>query len=121
LLKLLADLKARYKIPAANFLGHGDVAPVRRKDPGPRFPWKRLAEQGFGLWCELPYPPVPGAPDTALLLTALGYDTRDLDAAVAAFKVHFVPDDLSGEMSAEHQALLYCLVAKKAAFILHPW
>lgn len=115
LLTLLADLKARYKIPAANFLGHGDVTPARRKDPGRRFPWKRLAEQGFGLWCEPPYPQVPDAPDPALLLTALGYDTRDLDAAVAAFKVHFVPEDFSEEMTAEHQALLFCLVAKKTS------
>jgi N-acetylmuramoyl-L-alanine amidase len=121
LLKLLADIKARYKIPAANFLGHGDVAPVRRSDPGRRFPWRRLAEHGFGLWCEPPYPKAPDAADTALLLAALGYDTRDLDAAVAAFKVHFVPDDPSEEMTAEDQALLYCLVAKKAAFILHSW
>jgi N-acetylmuramoyl-L-alanine amidase len=58
---------------------------------------------------------VPGAPDTALLLTALGYDTRDLDAAVAAFKVHFVPDDLTEGMTVEHQALLYCLVGRKSA------
>lgn len=115
LLKLLADIKARYKIPAANFLGHGDVAPVRRSDPGRMFPWRRLAEHGFGLWCEPPYPPVPDAADTTLLLTALGYDTRDLDAAVAAFKVHFVPEDFSGDMTAEYQALLYCLAAKKAA------
>jgi len=53
--------------------------------------------------------------DTPLLLTALGYDTRDLDAAVAAFKVHFVPDNFSGDMTAEHQALLFCLVAKKTS------
>jgi N-acetylmuramoyl-L-alanine amidase len=121
LLELLADIRARYKIPAANFLGHGDVAPVRRSDPGRRFPWRRLAEHGFGLWCDPPYPVVPEAADAALLLTALGYDTRDLEAAVAAFKRHFIPDDLSEGITAEHQALLYCLVAKKAAFILHPW
>jgi N-acetylmuramoyl-L-alanine amidase len=115
LLKLLADLKARYKIPAANFLGHGDITPERRSDPGVKFPWRRLAQHGLGLWCEPPYPQAPDAVDTALLLTALGYDTRNVEAAVAAFKRHFVPDDPSAEMTAEQQALLYCLVARKAA------
>lgn len=114
LLLLLADLKVRYKIPTANFLGHEDIAPERRSDPGRAFPWKRLADRGFGLWCEPPYPEVPDNTDTVLMLTALGYDTRDLDAAIAAFKRHFTPDDFSEEMSAQDRALLYCLVTKKA-------
>lgn len=113
LLLLLADLKERYKIPTANFLGHGDVAPTRKSDPSAYFPWKRLAERGFGLWCEPPFPEVPEGADTATLLAALGYETRDLDAAVAAFKRHFTPQDLSNEMTEEDQALLVCLVAEK--------
>jgi len=114
LLLLLADIKARYKIPAANFLGHGDIAPTRRADPGRAFPWKRLAGRGFGLWCEPPYPKVPNDADTALLLTALGYDTRDLDAAIAAFKRHFAPGDLTIEITEENRGLLLCLVTNKA-------
>lgn len=113
LLTLLGDLKERYKIPVANFLGHGDVAPRRKNDPSALFPWKRLAEQGFGLWCEPPYPEAPEGAVTANLLAALGYEIEDLDAAVAAFKRHFVPEDSSDEITAEHQALLNCLVAKK--------
>ena len=54
LLALLADLKQRYEIPAANFLGHSDIAPGRKVDPGVEFPWRRLAERGFGLWCDRP-------------------------------------------------------------------
>jgi len=113
LLTLLADLKERYKIPAANFLGHGDIAPGRKTDPSGRFPWKRLAEHGFGLWCEPPYPEIPGEPDTATLLAALGYDIRDLDAALAAFKRHFAPADTLNEVTAEDLALLNCLLVKK--------
>jgi len=113
LLRLLADLKERYKIPTANFLGHGDIAPARKTDPSRRFPWKQLAGHGFGLWCEPPYPEVPGKPDTGTLLAAFGYDTRDLDAALAAFKRHFVPSETSNEVTAEDLALLNCLVAKK--------
>ncbi len=52
LLALLADIKERYAIPAANFLGHGDVAPGRKVDPSRLFPWQRLAARGFGLWCD---------------------------------------------------------------------
>ena len=45
LLALLADIQQRYGIPAANFIGHGDIAPGRKVDPGVHFPWRRLAEQ----------------------------------------------------------------------------
>ncbi len=115
LLLLLADLQARYKIPASNFLGHGDVAPTRKTDPSAYFPWRRLAERGFGLWCAPPYPEIAEAADTATLLAALGYDTRDLNAAIAAFKRHFVPQDASSEMTEEDRTLLVCLIAKKTS------
>lgn len=115
LLRLLADVKERYKIPTANFLGHGDVAPARKGDPSARFPWKRLAEHGFGLWCDPPHPQVPGERDATTLLTAFGYDTRDFGAAVAAFKRHFMPYDSSGELTDDNRALLACLIAKKTS------
>ena len=54
LLALLADLKLRYRVPAANVLGHGDVAPRRKVDPSRWFPWTVLAEHGFSVWCEPP-------------------------------------------------------------------
>jgi len=115
LLMLLADLQERYKIPTANFLGHGDVAPTRKTDPSRRFPWKRLAEHGFGLWCEPPYPLAPPELDDTTLLAAFGYDVWDSEAAVAAFKRHFVPEDASVEVTAEHRVLLNCLVIKKTS------
>jgi N-acetylmuramoyl-L-alanine amidase len=113
LLALLADLKSRYAIPAANFLGHGDVAPGRKVDPSRNFPWKWLAERGFGLWCALPYPEVPAGVDDELLLQAFGYDVSDARAAVAAFKRRFVPADPSDAMSDDDRALLYCLVLQQ--------
>lgn len=50
LLNLLKDLKEKYKIPTANFIGHSDIAPTRKNDPNRTFPWRELAKEGFGLW-----------------------------------------------------------------------
>ena len=93
LLHLLAKLKATYNIPAANFIGHGDIAPTRKDDPSWLFPWKTLAGKGFGLW----YGDTTGVtiPEDFSSLTALrliGYDIRDSSAAVLAFKRHFEQD-----------------------------
>ncbi len=50
LLVLLGALKKNYAIPAANFIGHADIAPTRKNDPNVTFPWQQLADKGFGLW-----------------------------------------------------------------------
>ncbi|WP_219921424.1 N-acetylmuramoyl-L-alanine amidase [Rufibacter sp. XAAS-G3-1] len=50
LLQVLAILKKTHGIPAANFIGHSDIAPSRKVDPNPTFPWKKLADAGFGIW-----------------------------------------------------------------------
>ena len=74
LLALLEDLRARHRIPAANVLGHGDVAPGRKVDPSRLFPWQRLAQRGFGLWCDAPAAAAPVGFDALLGLQGLGYD-----------------------------------------------
>jgi N-acetylmuramoyl-L-alanine amidase len=113
LLALLADIQARYKIPRANFLAHGDVAPTRKVDPGRYFPWKTLADHGFGLWCDAPPAEVPPGFDTTLAMQALGYDVTDLRAAVAAFGRHYLATDDEGpELSERDKAVLACLVAE---------
>jgi N-acetylmuramoyl-L-alanine amidase len=113
LLALLGDLKTRYKLPAPAFLGHSDVAPGRKVDPSALFPWKRLAEHGFGLWCDPPYPAVPLGLDAALLLQAFGYNVWNLDAAIAAFKRRFVPDDPTPQMTEKVLSVLYCVVLQQ--------
>jgi N-acetylmuramoyl-L-alanine amidase len=115
LIALLADLKSRYKIPAENFLGHGDVAPGRKVDPSHFFPWRRLAAHGFGLWCEPPYPAVPDALDTETMLQAFGYNVWNVDAAAAAFKRRFAPDDPSPQMTEGDRSMLYCLLLQLRA------
>lgn len=110
LLILLDDLRTRYRIPAANVLAHGDVAPARKVDPSRLFPWSRLAAQGFGLWCETPPPSAPAGFDAMLGLRALGYDVAAPAAARAAFRRHFLAQDADGELAPAEQALLHCLL-----------
>jgi len=115
LLALLDELRTRYSIPAANYLAHGDVAPARKVDPSRLFPWRRLAQQGFGLWCETPPPVAPVGFDALLGLQALGYDIAAPAAARAAFRRHFAASDGDAELAPAEQALLFCLLQKKVA------
>jgi N-acetylmuramoyl-L-alanine amidase len=112
LLRLLDDIKERHHIPVANFLGHADVAPRRKTDPSRYFPWKTLAERGFGLWCDPPLPEPPLPFDATLAMRALGYDTDDFAAATRAFKLHFLPDEPASGLDERGRALLYCLYRK---------
>ncbi len=50
LIKLLQNLKKKYKIKCENILGHSDIAPLRKKDPGEKFPWKKLAKKKLSIW-----------------------------------------------------------------------
>ena len=50
LIKLCKLLKRKYKIKTENFLGHSDIAPLRKIDPGEKFPWKKLSKYKIGLW-----------------------------------------------------------------------
>src|SRR5699024_8269926 len=79
LLRLLGNLTSRWGIPCAQIIGHQDMAPSRKTDPGPLFPWGRLAAAGFGLW---PDPPAerddpPAGFDPWMALTAIGYSLDD--------------------------------------------
>lgn len=113
LLDLLDDIKRRYKIPKANFLGHGDIIPGRKVDPSRYFPWQRLAERGFGVWCEPPYTQALSAADDGLLLAALGYDVTRLDATRGAFRRHFLASETTAALTDNERTLLQCLIARK--------
>jgi N-acetylmuramoyl-L-alanine amidase len=112
LLVLLDELRSRYRIPAANYLAHGDIAPARKVDPGRLFPWQRLAQQGFGLWCEAPPAAAPAGFDATLGLQALGYDVKVPGAARGAFRRHFSGQDGDAELAPAEQAVLHCLLQK---------
>lgn len=92
LMSLLSRLKNDYSIPAANFIGHGDIAPTRKNDPNIYFPWKKLAENGFGLWYSNSNDSIPSGFNHIQALRIIGYDIRDTTAAIRAFKRHFMQD-----------------------------
>ena len=125
LLKVLSSLKKTYNIPAANFIGHGDIAPVRKNDPSALFPWQRLAARGFGLWYDATVlsdtTAAPFAQDSLgqavgitprEALRIIGYDTQDLNAAIAAFKRHFVPGETGAELTELDRRILFNLYRK---------
>ncbi len=90
---LLDSLKKRYAIPAANFIGHADIAPTRKNDPNITFPWKRFADKGFGLWYgDTSNIVLPVEFNVVQSLRLVGYDVRDSTAAKLAFKRHFLQD-----------------------------
>ena len=113
LLALLDDLRARHRIPAATVLGHGDIAPGRKVDPSRLFPWQRLAQRGFGLWCDVPATAPPAGFDAVLGLQALGYDISAPAVTRQAFRRHFLASDADAELAPGEQALLHCLLQKK--------
>lgn len=108
LLQLLGDLCARWRIDPQAVIGHEDLAPTRRQDPGPLFPWQRLAAAGFGRWPHGPLIDPPAGFDPWLALAALGYPLDDRGAAVRAFHHHF--RGMQGEqLDAQDLRVLYAL------------
>lgn len=124
---LLIDFKNRWSIKDQFFLGHSDVSPQRKVDPGPLFPWKRLAtDYKIGAWHDvekpLKYITLPTSSDNCILWTQLrlrdyGYEcplTGEMDAettnVVRVFQMHFRPQDISGTIDLETQKNLASLV-----------
>ena len=86
---LAADICARHSIAPWNVVGHSDVAPRRKIDPGELFPWRRLAARGVGLWTDDFAKPTGTATE---MLAAIGYDVTDEASALIAFQRHFFPE-----------------------------
>jgi N-acetylmuramoyl-L-alanine amidase len=119
LLRLLDDLTARHGIPKTQVIAHADMAPTRKRDPGALFPWKRLADAGFGLWPRTPLVDPPPGFDPWLAMARVGYPLDDRAAAVRAFHRHYRGrddgDDASVTLDAEDARILHALVAGDSA------
>jgi len=124
LTELARGILSRHPIPHARVLGHSDVAPARKMDPGELFPWERLARDGIGLWPKLSSPVYGGGSavltateggDSATNLARFGYGVKpDVDVpitdVIAAFQRHFRPSKIDGEWDAECNAALGTLL-----------
>ena len=130
LIELLDEIRGRWEIPDGRILGHSDVAPERKTDPGELFPWKRLAQAGHGLWLEPPAAPGPalslGDDGTGVFalqagLTRLGFDSApsgQFDAhtqtIITAFQRHWRSDRVDGVADGETRARLVHLLRAAA-------
>ncbi len=108
---LVAGIVERYRIAPAMVVGHSDIAPARKDDPGELFDWPLLARAGLAL----PTPPPkldPGWTDAgfAAALHRFGYDVDDPKAAVVAFQRRFRPRDIGGVVDAECRGILFELL-----------
>jgi len=113
LIPLLNDIVRRHDIPRANVVGHSDVAPARKTDPGELFPWQHLAE--YRLCLPRPEKLELGDPfdnDGAfyLALERFGYDITDGRKAVEAFQRRWRPERIDGEIDGEVRAILFQLL-----------
>ena len=110
---LLAYLKKSYNIPAENFIGHSDVAPGRKTDPGILFPWRALSQKGYGIWyADTTGLNLPSSFDATQALRIVGYDVSNLQAAVRSFRQHFLATDKAGELSLPEKKVLYRVMQK---------
>lgn len=113
LVPLLARIVKKHDIPRANVVGHSDVAPTRKIDPGELFPWDRLAE--YHLCLPRPEKLELGDPfdnDGAfyLALERFGYDISDGHKAVEAFQRRWRPEKIDGEIDGQIRAILFQLL-----------
>jgi len=118
LIDLCRDILGRHAIPSHRVLGHSDVAPARKEDPGELFDWRRLAGDGIGLWpgdadvARYAAMPDVGGDDVAALLRKIGYDVdgAGLGPCVMAFQRHWRPARLTGDADVDCVARLRALL-----------
>ncbi|XAM71483.1 N-acetylmuramoyl-L-alanine amidase [Pantoea stewartii] len=125
---LVRDITQRYGIAPENIVGHSDIAPQRKQDPGPLFPWQQLAAEGIGAW---PDPQrvafylagrdrYAAVPAVTLLecLQRYGYQVTEGMSAdeqqklIAAFQMHFRSANIQGFADAETLAIAQALLEK---------
>lgn len=115
LLPLLAQIIHRHDVPRANVVGHSDVAPARKDDPGELFDWEWLARYKLAMPSPQLRVPSPYVNDGAffLALERYGYDIADGRAAVRAFQRRFRPRLIDGVVDGETSAILFALLLER--------
>lgn len=117
LLPLLSEIVQRHDIPRANVVGHSDVAPARKEDPGELFDWDLLAAHRLALKTPRISAPSPFENDGAffLALERWGYDISDPQAAMRAFQRRWRPHIIDGQVDGECSAMLFALLLDRDA------
>lgn len=123
LIALSQAIVRRHPIPPKRVLGHSDVAPRRKTDPGEKLPWARLAAAGIGVWPKRPRLDISRSvqvPEVQRGLAAIGYECpatgvldEDTRFAVSAFQRHFRPAIVSGIPDGETLALVALLLRER--------
>ena len=131
-LSLIKEILARHpEIDPVDIVAHSDIAPNRKSDPGPNFPWKELYENGIGAWYDITdfnaqlnklKKQPPSILEVQCALSIYGYPVkltgaqdRQSQFAVRAFQLHFRPSNYSGLIDDEMVAILYALNKKYRA------
>jgi len=103
---LVLEIVQRHLIPGRNVVGHSDVAPRRKDDPGELFDWPRLYKCGIGVWPEEGQGGDMDEQQAGILLRDFGYETDDLGKTLEAFQRHFRPAEINGKLDLETAQLL---------------
>lgn len=113
---LVHDLQQKWNIPAHAVLGHNDIAPDRKWDPGPLFPWREMAAHGIGIWPDRDDQECP--PEQVIqMLRAIGYTAPVDDAAlITGFQIRAVPEIWTQGVG---QAGVACALTRARLFALH--
>jgi N-acetylmuramoyl-L-alanine amidase len=115
LVPLVHDIVTRHRITRGNVVGHSDVAPTRKQDPGELFPWATLARVRLALPRPTKNLVDPQWSDGAFMLALerFGYDITEPEAAVRAFQRRFRPEMIDGIIDGECRAILLALLLPK--------
>ena len=122
LIPLCREILARHPIPPERVLGHSDVAPARKEDPGELFDWRRLAEAGIGIWFETAETGSrvslaelqAGLARFGYCLPQSGALDQETRSVLAAFQRHFRPEAVNGEADPGTAVRLFGLLASLA-------
>jgi N-acetylmuramoyl-L-alanine amidase len=112
-INLANNIIRRHSIPARNIVGHSDISPTRKKDPGELFEWRKLALRGIGYWpktLKRNHTRQVNKKNFEFALKTYGYETSNLQATIIAFQRHFLPRRINGIADQEMYTILEVLI-----------
>ena len=124
LIELCKNLKKKYSIKKENFLGHSDIAPLRKIDPGEKFPWKKLSNHKLGNWYKESQKKIDLSPKKIEIaffknLKKLGYryfsiykrSNKD-ERIIKSFQQHYLPNNVTGKIDLKTFKISHFLALK---------